>query len=523
MNFGTYSFPKRSFPAPEALPDGTLRVQLLQQAQAGDLIYTDSYGFKPLYWAAGSTNISTTAAGTALQGSITNVTTATLSANGGMKALALSTGDTIVVFHNGTSSLQFARYDSSGTLQGSITTVASVDVTVYSSGNRFNIVELVSGDFVIAYCNSTTNVSFARYNSSGVIQGSVTIVEAVSAQAGVVIEALATGEFIVAYSNSTSSIKFGRYSSSGVLQGSLTTVEAVAGLVNLAITELLTGDFVITYSTTGTPYIKFTRYNSSGVIQGANTLVESNTSNYGLSIHTLTTGDFIIVNSRTSQTQFTRYNSSGTIQGSITTVEAASSGSNLSHSAVVLTSGDFIVFYGNSTTNVKFGRYNSSGVLQGALTVVETINASNGLAAFELSSGDFLTVYTNSTSSIKFSRFSSTGVAIGSATTIDSLTVISSSIVAANNATSGEIFLCYGSSTTPKFARYTGAAPNIIGVATHSAAAGAYVNVTTCGPYGRPISYKLRNDWGSLKAIDHSSAGYIKVNVVGSSAFLRGF
>jgi hypothetical protein len=179
---------------------------------------------------------------------------------------------TLVVAWAESSTLKFAVYNNDGTVATAAATVATL-----GSVDSWNMEVLANGDIVFAYDLVTSrNFSFKRYNAAGVLQGSETTVEA-AAQApaqSMCVGALANGGFVIHYyrAAATAAKKFARYNSSGVLQGSLTTIYTSAN--NLTGTggwendfiELTGGNFVIQAGATGDNCPNLYVYDSSGTL-----------------------------------------------------------------------------------------------------------------------------------------------------------------------------------------------------------------------------------------------------------------
>lgn len=144
--------------------------------------------------------------------------------------------------------LKFAIYNNDGTVSVAAATIATV-----TAGYRYWSMDvLTSGDTVFAYEVSGA-AKFKRYNSSGALQGSETTIEAATCTPlYFCVTKLAAGGFVVYYHRSaaTAATKFARYDASGVLQGSLTTIVTTSAPTaptmrteNLA-TELTGGNLV---------------------------------------------------------------------------------------------------------------------------------------------------------------------------------------------------------------------------------------------------------------------------------------
>lgn len=198
------------------------------------------------------------------------------SVSGGWTGTSFSPNGNLIVIYAGNSSsynLHFAMYSATGVLQGSATQVSSV----YTYGE--GVADVSCGpndDFVVAFADGNAPYpKFARYNSFGVLQGSVTTIEAANATR-IAVKYCSNGDFVIAYCISGVGVRFGRYNSFGVLQGSLTTVEnvTVSGWgKKLALDTSSSGDFTIAYSPLGANAVRYATYKSDGTLRGSITAV----------------------------------------------------------------------------------------------------------------------------------------------------------------------------------------------------------------------------------------------------------
>jgi hypothetical protein len=89
---------------------------------------------------------------------------------------ALNSGDFIIAFNAGTD-CSFMRYDSSGTQQGSSVTVEASANPIY-----IQILRQSGGGFIVVYYRQTSTAAykFARYNATGTLQGTLTTIASTS-------------------------------------------------------------------------------------------------------------------------------------------------------------------------------------------------------------------------------------------------------------------------------------------------------------------------------------------------------
>ena len=140
----------------------------------------------------------------------------------------------------------------------------SNDISADNTGSNTGVCVLTSGDIVFLFRNATT-VKFARYNPSGVLQGSVTTVETgLSGIVTMAICALTGGGFAIAYNNTSSTVRAAVYNSTGGVVKAAYQVAAY-NASSIDIKALLTGDFVVAYNNTSSGLF-FTRYDSTGML-----------------------------------------------------------------------------------------------------------------------------------------------------------------------------------------------------------------------------------------------------------------
>lgn len=143
----------------------------------------------------------------------------------------------VIVWATSASVIKFAIYNNDYTQA-----VAPVTVGTATSGATYtlwNFAVNAAGQIVIAYSKVTSNnLVFARYDATGTLQGSEATVEAGATPACIAVLGCANGDFVILYYRqaATTAYKFARYNSSGVIVGSLTNVVTTTSQIN-------TGDF----------------------------------------------------------------------------------------------------------------------------------------------------------------------------------------------------------------------------------------------------------------------------------------
>ncbi len=125
--------------------------------------------------------------------------------------------------------LRMAVYTNGGTVVVAPFTVSALNST---DPNYFNAAFLANGDVVVAYgASATGGLRFRRYNTSGALQGSETTVEASIDARSICVLPLAAGGFWVYWYRGTATVnsKFARFDASGTLQGSVTVISGGGG------------------------------------------------------------------------------------------------------------------------------------------------------------------------------------------------------------------------------------------------------------------------------------------------------
>lgn len=176
---------------------------------------------------------------------------------GTLRVAKLNATQFVICWTEGTA-FKFAIYNNDGTVAVATASIATLSTTNVESNN---MAVTVAGDIVFAYTKVTsTDLVFKRYNSSGVLQGSETTIEAGSNGQYIAVKACANGDFVVFYyrAAATTGYKFARYTSVGVIVGTLTALGTYAstnftvGKAGGAIAELVNGNIaMLAPSTTG--------------------------------------------------------------------------------------------------------------------------------------------------------------------------------------------------------------------------------------------------------------------------------
>lgn len=271
-------------------------------------------------------------------------------------------------------------------------------------GAQAGCATLTSGNFVVAYFVSGTSVKFAQYTAAGVIVGSITTVEAANVQA-VAVAPLTGGGFVVAYSVSSVGIRFGIYNASNTLVGSLVTAWAGSASGSVSVAGLATGGFVIAHGATSNTF--FTQFNSSGVIVGATTSMEAGAAPANVSITRLASGNFVIANQvGSASVKFAQFNTSNALVGSVVTVDGASPTTGVA--VLGLANGSFVVMNANGSGYMRVTQYNASNALTFGPQVINDGSASYGVQSLaQLTNGNILAVYGSSGGGVRCTQFDS--------------------------------------------------------------------------------------------------------------------
>jgi hypothetical protein len=256
------------------------------------------------------------------------------------------------------------------------TVLSPVTTAITLTNTSFKSCALNSGDFISAYFNGSS-VRFSRFNSSGVLQGSETVVEAIGSCSTLHVAALTGGGFVVAYQVSTTSVKAAVYDATGTQVVAPFTVATVtlSGSSTVVSEKLNTGGFVIGWTTASN--CQFNIYNSSGVIQGTTVTVQTAAvaSNNGsdLSIVLLSTGNFAVVYRNTTTNSSCRiFNTSGTSLYSVNLFLGGTSNTYNIKACSLGTAGFAVMMNNTSNAFINIQRYDNTG------SVISDASSSNG-------------------------------------------------------------------------------------------------------------------------------------------------
>lgn len=298
--------------------------------------------------------------------------------------------------------LKFAIYNNNGTVATSTATVTSLP---NGASPYWNMSVLANGDIVFAYNKITSlNTTFARYNSSGVLQGSEVIVEsAANTTGGICVLPQTGGGFIVYYYRSAAAVNwnFARYNASGVLQGTLTTVSTGSPAAmsygefdHLAI-ELSNGSIVFQWNATAHNH---SIYTSAGVfVTTVVTDPRSPTLNNAWGLLPSPSGGFATFTNTGTTLLFRLFNSSGQVLNTYDFGMVAASGglvaSRTTQGYCVLSS----YFDGDTGYSAQLASMSAIGANIGSIITVSpnATSANRGLCLVRHSSGPQLIGFKN--------------------------------------------------------------------------------------------------------------------------------
>lgn len=184
--------------------------------------------------------------------------------------------------------LRFAIYSNTGTTIKAATTIA----TVTNSGDTYwNFGCLTNGNVVFSWYDSGGGANYAIYDSTGTSVLASTVIEAGAAPRYIAVLPLSSGGFVIYYYRTAATVnyKFARYNSSGTLQGSLTTLSGTNGTwtasavqtdANLAI-ELTNGNLLFQKPSTGNYPFGYV-YDSTGTLVRASIDFSGQATTYNL-------------------------------------------------------------------------------------------------------------------------------------------------------------------------------------------------------------------------------------------------
>jgi hypothetical protein len=390
MNFGTYSFPKKSYDF-DMDSQGVVSLTAAATITRGDLVMSAPHGAI----ANGFPSTGPSPAPTHNATLASRITIAAMDASLGTSSAKLANGNMVVAYANTSNVIGFTIYSPTGTQVVAPTNIATGSVPI----GGVSVAVLTSGNFVVAYGISSTAVRFAQYTSAGVIVGTITTVEAIGAPEGVSVTALTSGNFVVSYGNATAACKFAQYNPSNVIVGAITTV-AAEDINATAVTGLQNGNFAVAWCTSNSPATRFAIYNASNAVVVSATVVESGINVTSIAAVTLTSGDFVLVWPNSGM-RTARYTQAGVQVSAVTFI--ASAGSETFTSASALSNGGFAAVFGD-LNSCRFLQCTPSGlVVGGAQTAFTTGTAASG-AVCGLDNGDYA-VFSSDTSNLTF-RFS---------------------------------------------------------------------------------------------------------------------
>lgn len=307
------------------------------------------------------------------------------------------------------SSMRFAIYSNSGTVIKSTTTVASVGS---ATTETWSVEALVGGNIVFAYYSAAAALSYAIYDSTGTAVLAPTVAEAGASPDKIFILRQTGGGFIIYYRNSSTTYKFARYNASGVLQGSITTIAAPGGVgfsgcLDGNVGVELANENVVFCAPNSSGYPFYYVYSSTGslIVGSLDVSNSSSTISYPNIIPGMcaTTTGFAVVTptNNGSARYFNVFDTSGTflIQRKIANVSSIggySSSSNLnylrifSNGAAGLTVHEQVVTGGCSTTyQTNLYSFDLSGTQRGSVVVLQAsfTSQSTNLCGVSLNDG----------------------------------------------------------------------------------------------------------------------------------------
>jgi hypothetical protein len=417
--------------------------------------------------------------------------------------------------------------------------ISKVTVTSDTSIGGYSIHKLNSTKFVVVW-NTSSTIKFAIYNNDGTVAVAATTVDSMSSTAYNywAIDVTPNGNFIIAYAELTTlNATFRRYDPSGVLQGSETIVESNCNPYHFEVLGCSNNDFIIYYyRSTATAGMKFARYNSSGVIIGSLTTVGSSSANaipYGdKSIFELSNGNLVFVfGEGSSYPDLQIYNSSNATVGSLIDL-GVSVVTSLRPAIVPLDSGDFAVITQYSTTS-HLSTYDATGknvlpvrsLTASGLNGGTTSTTGTAIKAFNLGASGFVIYrisYANSDGSYDAAIFTCTplGGSVGNAVILrgdNGNPILASSAILHSSGNIVGTFKEPGALYIADF-YYNTARKSILGVALESKTVGQTIRIATEG------TYTINQQFSAGGVFDSTTATVpgCKGSVIGTTATLRG-
>jgi hypothetical protein len=421
-------------------------------------------------------------------------------------------------------------------------------ISISQSGVYWVLVRALSTGFVVLWANGSSELRFAIYNNSGTAILSSTVVSGgvynASNSECFDIRVTSNNEIVIAYSISSNGLRFKRYNSSGVLQGTETTVEASITGNYIAINPDTSGGFwIYYYREQASAAWKFAIYNSSGTLQGALVTVAStgSTLSYGDfdSFTTRLTGGNVVLMGPTAASGIPNayvYNSSGTL---ITTIDFAGSdtgfAANQSIPGICLTGTGFTIFARGSNSPGYFWVYDANGgQLRGRTQTSFTSWGSGSTSAFyetysklfSLGNAGYVVLngYYDSGNALNYLTllcFTSSGTTVGSSTTIINAASTRFGQISSVLTSDGSVYYAYISNAGNSqnfYGMYAVQRKSVIGVAQNTVSANSSVRIATTG------SYTINSDFFAGGNFDQRTATVpgTKGTVTGTSAVLFG-
>lgn len=157
------------------------------------------------------------------------IVVSTDTAIGSYRIAKLNSTQMVVAWVPTGNNLKFAILNNDGTIAVAATTVSVLNT---NTADVWNMAVTASGQVVFAYYKVTSSdFNFSRYNASGALQGSETTVEAAATPDNIAVLGCANGDFVVSYRSTSTAYKFARYNASGVIQGALVTLVTTGSVI----------------------------------------------------------------------------------------------------------------------------------------------------------------------------------------------------------------------------------------------------------------------------------------------------
>lgn len=323
------------------------------------------------------------------------IVVSTDTAIGSYRIAKLNSTQMVVAWVPTGNNLKFAILNNDGTIAVAATTVSVLNT---NTAEVWNMAVTASGQVVFAYHKVTSsNFNFSRYNASGALQGSETTVEAAATPTRIAVLGCANGDFVVSYRSTGTAYKFARYNASGVIQGALVTLVTTGSVIgggdySNGLIELANGNIVFATPGAGDPHPDVHIYTSANVF--VKTIDYGTATLQGNEVPCLTpSSDGFVLMSRKHSSfgtgmWFYRYTSAGVAIveqvsfGALAVSDNASS-AGAGVSAVSLGSSGFAVlgcyYHSSPVYELRLATVNNYGVLVGAEIV---LRAASSIAIF---------------------------------------------------------------------------------------------------------------------------------------------